>query len=286
MKTTVGIRQTTGPLCAAVLAAVAVIAAGGRAQAQQGTGGMSAEPVSARVAAEQHFDLTGYWVPIITEDWLSRMVTPPIGHIPSGEFSQFLRLTDAAVEEAMTWDPEADAAAGMECKSFGAGHIMRMPTRLHITWEDDDTLRIDTDYGEQTRLLRFSPTEADAARDQGTWQGHSVASWEAQGHRRGFVPEPPSRPGVLRVETEGMRAGYISRNGIPYSERATMREFFVRHDDFGDEWFTVTTILEDPENLAQPHVTATHFRREADDERWNSRPCEIVPPFSTSSNGE
>ena len=207
MKKLVGNRQAAGPSCAAVLAAFAVMATGESAQAQQGMGGMAADPVPAREAAEQHFDLTGYWVPIITEDWLSRMVTPPIGYISSGEFSQFLRLTDAAVEAAMNWDPEADAAAGLECKSFGVGHIMRMPTRLHIAWEDDDTLRIDTDYGEQTRLLLFSPTEADAARDRGTWQGHSVASWEAQGHRLGFVPQPPSRPGVLRVETGGDAPG-------------------------------------------------------------------------------
>lgn len=279
MKGTLQSKRAGQGLRVAGMTIVAMLGATGPAVAQQGMGGMAAEPVSAREAAEQHFDLTGNWVPIITEDWLSRMVTPPVGHIPSGEFSQFLRLTDAAVDEAMNWDPEADAAAGMECKSFGVGNIMRMPTRLHITWEDSDTLRIDTDYGEQTRLLRFRPSEADAARDRGTWQGHSVASWEAQGHRRGFVPEPPSRPGVLRVETEGMRAGYMSRNGIPYSERATMREFFVRHDDFGDEWFTVTTIFEDPDYLTQPHITATHFRREADDEQWNSRPCEIVPPF-------
>lgn len=279
MKGTLQSKRAGQGLRVAGMTIVAMLGATGPAVAQQGMGGMATEPVSAREAAEQHFDLTGNWVPIITEDWLSRMVTPPVGHIPSGEFSQFLRLTDAAVDEAMNWDPEADAAAGMECKSFGVGNIMRMPTRLHITWEDSDTLRIDTDYGEQTRLLRFRPSEADAARDRGTWQGHSVASWEAQGHRRGFVPEPPSRPGVLRVETEGMRAGYMSRNGIPYSERATMREFFVRHDDFGDEWFTVTTIFEDPEYLTQPHITATHFRREADDEQWNSRPCEIVRPF-------
>ena len=279
MKGTLHSRGVGQELRVAGITVVAMLGGTGLAVAQQGMGGMAAEPVSAREAAEQHFDLTGYWVPIITEDWLSRMVTPPVGHIASGEFSQFLRLTDAAVEEAMNWDPEADAAAGMECKSFGVGNIMRMPTRLLITWEDDDTLRIDTDYGEQTRLLRFRPTEADAARDRGTWQGHSVASWEAQGHRRGFVPEPPSRPGVLRVETGGMRPGYLSRNGIPYGERATMREFFIRHDDFGDEWFTVTTILEDPDFLNQAHITATHFRREASDEQWNPRPCEIVPPF-------
>lgn len=279
MRGIVNLRPTRRTLRVAGLAVVAILGASGRAQAQQGMGGMAAEPISAREAAAQHFDLTGYWVPIITEDWLYRMVTPPVGDVPGGEFGRYLHPTDAAIQAAMNWDPDADATTGLECKSFGAGHIMRMPTRLHIAWENDDTLRIDTDYGEQTRMLRFRPTEADAVRDRGTWQGHSSASWEAQGQRRGFGPGPVSRPGTLRVETGRMRPGYMSRNGIPYEERATMREFFVRHDDFGDEWFTVTTILEDPENLARPHITTTHFRREADDSNWNPRPCEIVPPF-------
>jgi len=249
-----------------------------RAAAQPGRGGMEAEQLSARETAGHHFDLTGYWVPIITEDWLYRMVTPPIGTVQGGDFGGYIPLTDAATATTMAWDPEADAAAGLECKAFGAGHIMRMPTRLHITWDDDQTLRIDTDYGEQTRLFRFNASEADAARDRGTWQGHSVAAWEKQGQRRGFGPGPSGGPGVLRVATDGMRPAYMSRNGIPYGERASMREFFVRHDDFGDEWFTVTTILEDPDNLARPHITTTHFRREADDDNWNPRPCEIVPP--------
>ena len=41
---------------------------------------------SAREQAEDHFDLTGYWVPIVTDDWLLRMVTPPIGYV--GRYEQ------------------------------------------------------------------------------------------------------------------------------------------------------------------------------------------------------
>jgi hypothetical protein len=282
-------RTKLGRVCGALrlTALTCTLIFGSRALAQPGMGmSMPPEPVPAREAAEQHFDLTGYWVPIITEDWLYRMVTPPIGAVPGGEFGRYVQLTDAAVAAATSWDPDGDAAAGLECKAFGAGNIMRMPTRLHITWEDEETLRIDSDYGEQTRLLRFRATEADAASDRGTWQGHSVASWEKQGQRRGFGPGPSGGPGTLRVETVGMRPAYMSRNGIPYGERATMREYFVRHDDFGDAWFTVTTILEDPENLTRPHITTTHFRREADDDNWDPRPCEIVQPFTTLEPAE
>ncbi len=33
---------------------------------------------------------------------------------------------------------------------------MSVPGRLHITWQDANTLRIDTDAGRQTRLVRFT----------------------------------------------------------------------------------------------------------------------------------
>ena len=35
--------------------------------------------------------------------------------------------------------------------------VMRLPTHLHITWQDDNTLKIDADFGMQTRLFHFAP---------------------------------------------------------------------------------------------------------------------------------
>src|SRR4029078_1714222 len=95
-------------------------------------------------------DLTGYWVSVVTEDWRWRMATPPKGDYQS------LPLTAAARRVADAWDPAKDEAAGEQCKPFGAGNIIRQPGRLHITWENDNTLRIDFDAGTQTRLLHFS----------------------------------------------------------------------------------------------------------------------------------
>jgi hypothetical protein len=51
---------------------------------------------------------------------------------------------------------------------------MRMPGRLHITWENDTTLRLDTDAGTQTRRFLFEGAAADGRR---TWQGTSRARW-------------------------------------------------------------------------------------------------------------
>jgi hypothetical protein len=71
-----------------------------------------------------------------------------------------------------------------------------------------------------------------------------------------------------------MRAGYHRANGVPYSERATMTEYFDRHQAFGSEWMTVTTIVDDPEYLLQPFITSTDFKREADGSKFRPVPCE------------
>src|SRR5215475_3070611 len=94
-------------------------------------------------------DLTGYWVSIVSEDWLYRMVTPAKGDYTS------VPLTPEGRMVADAWDPAKDEAQGNQCKAYGAPAIMRIPGRIHITWQDDYTLKIETDSGKQTRLFHF-----------------------------------------------------------------------------------------------------------------------------------
>src|SRR5438045_691001 len=95
-------------------------------------------------------DLTGYWVSLITEDWRTRMLTAPKGDYYS------IPLTPEGRRTADTWDAAKDIAAGKQCMSYGAAGIMRVPGRLHITWDSDAVLKIETDAGKQTRLFSFS----------------------------------------------------------------------------------------------------------------------------------
>ena len=85
-------------------------------------------------------------------------------------------LTPAAAKVADAWDPAKDEAAGQQCKSYGAPALMSVPGRIHITWQDDNTLKVDTDAGTQTRLLRFGAAPATANTTR-TWQGVSQAEW-------------------------------------------------------------------------------------------------------------
>src|SRR5690606_22755551 len=131
-----------------------------------------AQPPQAAAREAAPWDPSGYWVSLVTEDWRFRMLAAPAGDYPG------IALTPRGQAIAQAWDPAADAAAGELCKAYGAGGIMRMPTRLNIHWQGDDVLAIETDAGRQTRLLKFG-----AAQDEdgaGTLQGVSRASWQLE----------------------------------------------------------------------------------------------------------
>jgi hypothetical protein len=231
-------------------------------------GGQAQAPQAAREQAA--FDPTGYWVSVITEDWRWRMLTAENGSYPA------IPLSAEGRRVADQWDPASDRAEGNACKAYGAGNIMRMPTRLHVTWEDDNTLRIDTDAGMQTRLFYV-----DA---EPTWQGYSVAQWEVAGGQNGIL-----RGGNLKVSTSGMRAGYLQRNGVPYSEDAVVTEYFHRAEvPGGDTWLIVSSHVDDPRYLASqpggglpdsdrvgPLIRSSNFKREPDGSNWYPTPCEV-----------
>jgi hypothetical protein len=208
------------------------------------------------------------------------MATAPIGDTAS------VPLNPAGVAAAEAWDPAADIAAGDQCKAFGAAGIMRMPIRLHITWQDETTLRVDIDNGTQTRLFHF---DGDAAMpEQPDWQGFSVASWETVAEELALPPggagrggggvSPPS--GALKVVTTHMRPGYLRRNGVPYSANAVYTEYFDRMppEPNGDTWLILTSTVEDPQYLQMPFLLTTHYKREADGSKFMPRPCEVTPP--------
>jgi len=217
--------------------------------------------VSAKAAAPH--DLTGYWVAIVTEDWRYRMVTAKAGDYPG------INLTPAAQKIANAWDPAKDIAAGNACKAYGAGGLMRIPTRLHITWAADNVLSVETDAGKQKRLFKFGP--AQDAVGAGTLQGVSKASWDLQRDRPfgGSVVN-----GSLEVVTTQMAPGYVRRNGVPYGEGAKLTEYYeMVKEDNGTEYLIIISNLVDPANLEQPVLTSTNFKREPDGKKWDPGEC-------------
>jgi hypothetical protein len=251
--------------------------------AQQGQA-PAAPPANARVGAP--VDLTGQWVAIVTEDWRWRMITPPKGDFES------VPLNAEGRRVATLWDLAADNAAGVQCRAFGAGGITRMPTRIRIGWQDDQTLKLETDAGQQTRLFHFiapavgaiTPvlTEIYPPTGERNWQGDTRAQWFGQPQSRGLSlgGAPSPNGGALRIVTRNQRAGYLRKNGVPYSEDAVITEQFNRHDEpDGDSWLTVTTIVTDPKYLTQPFIISSSFKREASPAKWSPTPCQTPPPL-------
>lgn len=253
---------------AAALVAVTVATVSAQAP-QPGRGGGA--PASARASAP--VDLTGYWVSIVTEDWIERMSpdSPPSG-VGRGGRGQFDPTGGAGID-----GPAAAAAKSEPCRAYGAGGFMRVPGRVNITWQDDNTLKVDMDSGTQTRLFRFGNAPAPAQR---TLQGHSVAAWDTgRGGRGGFgggrggAAAAPPAWGSLRVVTTNTTGGYLLSSRASYSENAVITEHFTKHTSLGVDYFTVTAIVEDG---PLTRISSSTFKKEPNGSKFAPTGCEVV----------
>jgi hypothetical protein len=251
------------PLVVAVCLTAAPLAAQTRGGAPTPTQTPTA-PRTARAAAPT--DVTGYWVSLITEDWRWRMIMPARGDYQS------VPITQEAKRVADGWSPARDEAAGEQCRAYGAAGIMRMPTRLRVSWPDEDTLKVETDTGTQTRLLHFGAWKGGG---RPSWQGDSVATWELPRRTEGDqAATGASKAGTLKVVTTNMRPGYLRKNGLPYSGNAKLTEYWDFHGGRnGEQFLVVSTIVEDPQYLQTPWMTSPNFKREPDGSKWDPSPC-------------
>ena len=233
-------------------------------------GGRGAPPTPKAAAP---IDITGYWLSVVSEDWRFRMVTPPKGDYLG------IPLNPAGRKIADAWDPAKDEAAGEQCRNYGAANIMRQPGRIHITWQNDNTIKLEADAGNQTRLFYFgAPQNTPQNTSQnpgGDWQGVSQASWELTAVGGfGFGPPKIAPGGSLKVVTTKLKPGYLRKNGVPYSANAVVTEYYDRVDEpTGESYLLVTTTVADPAYLFQPVQTSVHFRKQPDASGWNPNPC-------------
>ena len=222
------------------------------AQARGGGRGGAAQTPQAAAP----IDLTGYWVSVVNEDWRFRMVVPPPGDY------QGVPMTAEARKVADTWDPNKDDASGDRCKAYGAPALLRQPGHLHITWQDDRTLKLEMDAGTQTRLFHFGDSKPSAGAS--TLQGDSVAGWEAAGVRS------------LKVTTSHLKAGYLRKNGVPYSENAALTEYYdVLKEHNGETMLVVTTVTTDPQYLREPFIITSHFKKQDGAAGWSPSACSV-----------
>jgi len=242
------------------------------------------------IAQTPTVDLTGDWVSVVTGDWKFRMVTPNKGVFEG------IPLNAEGKRVGETWDPKQDTANGEQCRAYGAGNIMRVPGRLRIKWEGNDTLRIETDAGKQTRLFKFGPPgrpgEMGRAGETGkrgepagrpaglaatpgepaaepSWQGSTHAEWH-----KPVGPAAAGSGGSLKAVTTGLKPGYLRKNGAPYSDATVLTEYYERQTaPNGDSWLIVTQIVKDPKYLSRSYITSANFKKIPEGQGWNPTPC-------------
>jgi len=290
----------------ALACALAIVQAGLVAQGR-GQGAAPAQPQGPQTGqAAALIDLTGYWVSVVDEDWRFRMMTPP-----KGDYAQ-VPLNAAARKIADQFDPALYGGAKyqtsgiIDCRAYGGAGLMHMPTRLHITWDSPDVLKIETDWGQQTRLLHFTAGkpfgdmeqalrngEFGGSRESSSMQGYSIAAWEqpyrfnqatfqrgavGRGGGLGQNRAGEAQPGGdLAVVTTSLAPGWLRRNGVPYSSKTRLIEHFMTFQDpTGKDWFTDTTEVVDPEYLNTPFLISSEFQKEPDGSKWAPHPCKQV----------
>jgi hypothetical protein len=201
-------------------------------------------------------NILGYWDPLFHEDIEERIPGPSMGDYLG------LPITDAARLRAEAWDASLLSLPEHQCKPHPATYGFRGVGNMRI-WEDRDPLtqqlvKIHThiQWQEQHREIWMDGRPHPPEYAPHTWQGFSTGHFEN---------------GVLVVQTTHLKAGWMRRNGLPLSDRATMQDRFYRHGDL----LTHVMIVEDPVYLSEPLVKTNGFRLNVAGS-MEPYPCETV----------
>jgi glyoxylase-like metal-dependent hydrolase (beta-lactamase superfamily II) len=186
-------------------------------------------------------DLTGMWAPIFHEDQIERIPGPDVGDYAG------LPINDAMRLRADSWDASLLTLPEHQCKPHPSTYGFRGVGNLRISAEVNDKtqsiikLHTHIQWQEQKRDIwmdgRPHPPEYAAH----TWQGFSTAQWEGN---------------VLVVKTTHLKAGWIRRNGLLITDKATMTERFIRHGNY----LTHVYMIEDPDYLTEPLIKTSGFQ--------------------------
>ena len=118
------------------------------------------------------------------------------------------------------------------------------------------------------RAIHFRQTVRSEA--EKTWQGNSTAKWSTRegppaafggGGRGARGGAGPILRGSVEVTTTNLRPGYLRKNGVPYSDRTVLAEYYDRITAFTNDYLVITTVVEDPVYLTVPFITTTRLKQ-------------------------
>jgi hypothetical protein len=197
--------------------------------------------VLARQASAQ-IDLVGVWAPIFHEDQVERIPGPDVGDYAG------MPISEAARWRAETWDASLLTLPEHQCKPHPSTYGFRGVGNLRITPTYDEAtqslVKLFTHiyWQEQEREIWMDGRPHPPEFAPHTWQGFSTGRWE--------------NGNVLVVRTTHLKAGWVRRNGLALSDRATMTERFMRHGNY----LTHVYIIEDPYYLTEPLIKTSGFQ--------------------------
>ena len=192
-----------------------------------------ASPAAAQV------DFSGEWAPRMWEDQPERVPGPELGDFLG------IPINDAARLRAEAWDASIQTLPEWQCRPHSADYIWRGPSNLRISKEIDPVSRELVAYHaewlrsvDRAVYLDGRPHPPEGALH--TWAGFSTARWDGD---------------MLTVTVTHLKEGYLRRNGLPRSDKATLTEHWIRNGNF----LTVMTIVTDPVYLTEPFVRTTDY---------------------------
>jgi glyoxylase-like metal-dependent hydrolase (beta-lactamase superfamily II) len=201
-------------------------------------------------------DPAGEWAPRFHEDQPERIPGPEIGDYLG------LPINNAARLRGDAWDASLLTVPEHQCKPHPSDYSPRGPANLRITKEiDRDTQQViayhtHISWEAPERTIWMDGRPHPPAYAPHTWQGFSTGKWEGD---------------MLTITTTHLKIGWIRRNGIPRSDRATVVEHWIRHENY----LTWVVIITDPVYLTEPFIRTTDFVADPD-QQIAPYPCEIV----------
>jgi glyoxylase-like metal-dependent hydrolase (beta-lactamase superfamily II) len=183
--------------------------------------------------------------------------------VPGPELGDYLGIpvSEAARLRAESWDASIQTLPEWQCRPHSADYIWRGPSNLRISKEVDPVSRQITAFHAEwlrsvDRAIYLDGRPHPPADALHTWAGFSTAKWDGD---------------MLTVTVTHLKEGYLRRNGLPRSDKATLTEHWIRNGDI----LTVMTIINDPVYLTEPFVRTTDYELDLR-QQMPPYPCGVV----------
>ncbi len=207
--------------------------------------------------ASPGLDLSGNWQPVVHEDQPERGPGPELVDYAG------LPISEGARQFGLSWDAARLTVPEHQCRVHIVSYIYRGPLNVRI-WEEKDpqsqrliAIKQYISTYEQWRTIWMDGRPHPPEDAPHTFMGFSTGKWEGN---------------ILTVYTTHIKQGWIRRNGLPESDKATLTEHYLRHGDL----MTHMVVINDPVYLTEPLVKTQTFRQQVQAGQNWLYPCDTV----------